>query len=103
MELVEREAARSALRERLDAARRGHGSVVLVAAEAGLGKTSLLRAAAEDARSVGVVVQWGGCDPLVTPRSLGPLWDIAPSAPGIRAALSAPSSRHDVFTAVLES
>jgi DNA-binding CsgD family transcriptional regulator/tetratricopeptide (TPR) repeat protein len=49
------------------------GRVVLVSGEAGAGKTTLLRAFCRDRERV----LWGGCEPLFTPRPLGPLLDIA--------------------------
>ncbi len=71
-ELVEREPALSALRGRLhDAAARGQ--VALVAGEAGIGKTSVLRALA----AAHSPVWWGACDALQTPHPLAPLLDIA--------------------------
>ena len=52
------------------------GRVVLVAGEAGIGKTELLRRfAAETGR--GTRVLWAACDVLHTPRPMGPLLDIA--------------------------
>lgn len=52
------------------------GHVVLVAGEAGIGKSALGGKFAEqhaaDARFL-----TGACDPLLTPRALGPLHDIA--------------------------
>jgi hypothetical protein len=64
-ELVEREPALKGLRERLLAAAvRGH--VALVAGEAGIGKTSVLRALAESHAPV----WWGACDALQTPLPL---------------------------------
>ena len=47
------------------------GRLILVGGEAGVGKTALVRAFAEDRD-----VLWGACDPLHTPRPLGPLLDI---------------------------
>lgn len=63
-----------------DAARRaggGAGSVVLVSGEAGIGKTALLAHAFADVEPRRARVLWGACDPLSTPRPLGPLHDIA--------------------------
>jgi DNA-binding CsgD family transcriptional regulator len=51
--LLEREPELAALADALDAAEDGRGNVVLLAAPAGLGKTSLLRAAAEAAAARG--------------------------------------------------
>lgn len=72
--LIEREAALSALR-----ATCGAGSVALVAGEAGIGKTSLLRALAQAHAAMGPV-WWGACDALDTPHPLAPLLDIAREA-----------------------
>ena len=66
-----------ALEESLVAVRgSGEGRLVLVAGEAGVGKTALLRWFCE---SLGgsVRVLWGACEPLLTPRPLGPLCDVA--------------------------
>jgi ATP/maltotriose-dependent transcriptional regulator MalT len=72
--LVEREAVLQELASLLrDAAR--HGRVALVAGEAGIGKTSVLRALA--AGHPGTAVWWGACDALETPHPLAPLLDMA--------------------------
>lgn len=57
----------------VDVAERSVGRVVLVSGEAGAGKTTLLRAFGRGRERV----LWGGCEPLFTPRPLGPLLDIA--------------------------
>jgi DNA-binding CsgD family transcriptional regulator len=75
--LLERDAALRALGERLDAARSGLGTVALVAGEAGIGKTALLRAVAGS--NAGIRLWWGACDALQTPHPLAPLYDIARS------------------------
>ena len=69
----------------LKAKRRGR--MVLVAGEAGIGKTSLVRAFCGRAR--GVRVLSGGCDALHTPRVLGPFVDIAEETGGGLAAVVA--------------
>jgi DNA-binding CsgD family transcriptional regulator/tetratricopeptide (TPR) repeat protein len=51
------------------------GSLVLLAGEAGAGKTSLLRRFCADADAR---VLWGACDALFTPRALGPLLELVP-------------------------
>jgi DNA-binding CsgD family transcriptional regulator/DNA polymerase III delta prime subunit len=96
MDLVEREPALITLRERLrGAAARGH--IALLAGEAGIGKTSVLRALA---RSHEGPVWWGACDALQTPHPLAPLMDIAREAqPGFVSLLGAP--RPALFEAVL--
>jgi predicted ATPase len=64
--LLERAAELRRLEETLRHAGRGRGSVVLVSGEAGIGKTSLVRAFAEHARERARVLV-GVCDDLVTP------------------------------------
>nr|BFE63483.1 AAA family ATPase [Dactylosporangium thailandense] len=61
----------------------GNGRIALVAGEAGIGKTSLVRAFTDAVRDP---VWLGACDPLVTPRALGPWHDIARRAGGALAA-----------------
>ena len=56
------------------AAAAGEGAIAIVSGEAGIGKTTLLRALAQRATTR---VLWGGCDELFTPRPLGPLHDMA--------------------------
>jgi predicted ATPase/DNA-binding CsgD family transcriptional regulator len=55
--------------------RNGHGRLILIAGEAGIGKTALVRAFCESQPALRVL--WGSCDALHTPRPLGPLIDIA--------------------------
>ena len=70
--LLERADEWDALTAAVGAAGRSRGSVVLVSGEAGIGKTSLVRAFAEHVagRARRFV---GGCDDLLTARPLGPL------------------------------
>ena len=74
--------------------------MVLLCGESGAGKTSLVEAFVEqwvrDER-----VLWGVCDPLPTPRPLGPIHDLAPRlAPATRAVLEQGDQPYDIFTAV---
>jgi DNA-binding CsgD family transcriptional regulator/tetratricopeptide (TPR) repeat protein len=101
MRLLERDHPLAVLRDRARAAAKGHGSVVLVAGEAGIGKTVLLRALADEPPAP---VLWGMCDPLTTPRPLGPLRDVADDlGPEVTAALRDSAARHEIFAAVLEA
>jgi len=101
MELLEREKNLSDLEAWLDSAARHGGSIALVAGEAGIGKTALLRELSE--RQRGRRVLWGACDALVTPRPLAPLRDIARQTRGpLLAAIAAGVSREAVFTAALD-
>jgi predicted ATPase len=54
---------------------------VLLAGEAGIGKTALVRSFCEQ-RDAGQRVLWGACDGLRTPRPLGPFVDIASKTGG---------------------
>jgi DNA-binding CsgD family transcriptional regulator len=75
--LVERDDVLRALEDRLQSAAKGLGHSVLVAGEAGIGKTTVLQAFA--AAHPGVRLWWGACDALQTPHPLTPLYDIARS------------------------
>lgn len=76
MDLLERETQREVIQNALSQVRQGHGSTVLVSGEAGVGKTSFVVDFVTPFRTAGLVF-WGACDPLFTPRPLGPLYDIA--------------------------
>jgi DNA-binding CsgD family transcriptional regulator/tetratricopeptide (TPR) repeat protein/type II secretory pathway predicted ATPase ExeA len=78
--LLERSEQLEALDERLHSP----GRLVLVAGEAGIGKTALVRAFSSAHPELRVL--WGACDALYTPRALGPLLDIADEAGGELAA-----------------
>ena len=102
--LVERDAARQALaKARADAAL-GRGRTVLAYGEAGIGKTSLLRAAfGPPAHPAAWRVLWGGCDALFSPRPLGPLFDMAAQLGAhVRAMLVREGQRSELFAALLE-
>jgi predicted ATPase len=84
MELLERENFVALLSEYADDARGGDSRVVLIAGEAGVGKTALveeLQHRQSDARWL-----WGACDGSFTPQPLAPLLDIADQLGGELAA-----------------
>jgi DNA-binding CsgD family transcriptional regulator/tetratricopeptide (TPR) repeat protein len=98
--LLERDAELRRLRETLRGAGQGRGSVVLVSGEAGIGKTSLVRAFAREASGSARVLV-GACDDLVTPRTLGPFRDMARGAGGpLAEAVEEVAGRDAVFGAV---
>ena len=80
MDLLERASFLDALAEYAAQARSGDGRLVLVSGESGIGKTALLEAFQRRGR--GTRWLWGACDGLLTPRPLGPLFDIGPQAGG---------------------
>jgi len=100
VELVERESALAELAGLARRAQAGDGGLVLVAGEAGVGKTALLERFARelpDARW-----SWGACDGLFTPRPLGPLFDVAAQFGGPLAELGrAGAGRDELFAALL--
>ena len=94
MELIERGLYLAALGEHLGSAVAGHGRLVLVGGEAGVGKTSLVRAFVEEQAEKARVVQ-AACDGLFTPEPLAPLDELAPG-------LDRTGGRREVFAAALE-
>jgi DNA-binding CsgD family transcriptional regulator len=87
--LLERDAVLAELGLLERAAGRGAGQVVLLRGEAGVGKTAVIaRFTATPGRDVRVLRGW--CDPLATPRPLGPLLDaLAGVGPAAATALGA--------------
>jgi class 3 adenylate cyclase/DNA polymerase III delta prime subunit len=94
--LVGRERELTLLREQLDAALGGHGGLVLIAGEAGVGKTTLAEALAREALDRGARVAIGRCYDLAETPPYGP-WREAlaavpasPDLPPLPAALGGP-------------
>lgn len=100
--LLERDDAMSILNGLLAGLRSDSaGRLVLVGGEAGVGKTALLRRFCET-QAKPVRVLWGSCEPLRTPRPLGPLSDIAETTGGELDELVARAARpHEVVGALL--
>jgi len=100
MQLLERDDILQRLEKLAAAARDGDGRAVLVRGEAGIGKTSAVRAFT-DSHLEDAHVLWGGCDDLLTARPLGPIWDMALDEPSLAEALRG-QDRYEVFTLLLE-
>jgi DNA-binding CsgD family transcriptional regulator/tetratricopeptide (TPR) repeat protein len=99
--LLEREAVLDSLTDYVADARGSDARVVLIAGEAGVGKTALLDALHERAPEVRWL--WGGCDGAFTPVPLGPLYDIAGQVGGALAeACRDDAPRERMFRALLE-
>jgi DNA-binding CsgD family transcriptional regulator/tetratricopeptide (TPR) repeat protein len=100
MHLLERGPALASLAEYAQEARQGDGRLVLVAGEAGVGKSALveqLQSDLPDARW-----SWGACDGLFTPRPLGPLFDLAAQLGGeLEDLCRARAPRDELFDALL--
>jgi DNA-binding CsgD family transcriptional regulator len=100
--LTERDRELGELQALADRARSGRGEMVLVCGESGAGKTSVVEAFVQswvrDER-----VLWGACDPLPTPRPLGPVHDVAHLlAPATRSVLDRGDQPYDIFAAVYD-
>jgi len=97
--LFERDGLLATLASFLTDAGQGHGRLVLVSGEAGVGKSSLVQRLADTAEGSRVLV--GVCDGAVPPRPCGPVVDIA-DAVGINfvQGLPAPSDRLELFRQV---
>lgn len=99
-DLLERTESLAVLSDALDEAGNGQGRLVFVTGEAGVGKTSLVGAFCEAAGARSRVLV-GACDPLFTPRPLGPLADVATETGGGLAELvKAGAPPHQVLAAL---
>jgi DNA-binding CsgD family transcriptional regulator/tetratricopeptide (TPR) repeat protein len=100
MELLERGSFLRTLSEYASEARNGDGRLVLVSGESGMGKTALLEAFQH--KLEGARWLWGACDGLLTPRPLGPLFDIGAQLGGeLGAACRSVTSRDQLFASFL--
>jgi DNA-binding CsgD family transcriptional regulator/tetratricopeptide (TPR) repeat protein len=105
MELVERSSFLDTLAGYAAEARQGSGRLVLVSGESGIGKTALVEAF--HAQLPRARWLWGACDGLLTPRPLGPLFDIAGQTGGQLSELCGQGAARDqlfmAFLAELET
>jgi len=101
-ELLEREQDLAALAALLtDVGEERRGRLVLLAGEAGIGKTELLRRFCHEHAS-STRILWGACDALFTPRPLGPLIDVATLTGGeLEALVQSESKPYEVAAALL--
>ncbi|MDX3839524.1 AAA family ATPase [Streptomyces europaeiscabiei] len=77
MDLLERETVLQDFAGHLQAATIGPGRMALVLGESGIGKTAVVEHLVQSA-GPHIQVLAGACDPLATPRPLGPLMDLPP-------------------------
>jgi DNA-binding CsgD family transcriptional regulator/tetratricopeptide (TPR) repeat protein len=100
--LLERDAQLRVLEAAVADAGAGRGSTVLVTGEAGIGKTTLVRAFADRIAGSARLLA-AACDDLMAPRTLGPLHDAAAATDGpLAAALREGAAPDAVFAAVLD-
>ncbi len=94
--LLERDADLARLAGALDDAAGGHGRIAFVAGDAGIGKSAIV---AEFLAMAGVAATAiGRCDPLATPRALGPFLDVAAAL-----GLDAPADRDGLLGALVDA
>ncbi len=100
-DLLERERAIATLRQVLASTRSGDGSLIFISGDAGVGKTTLVRAFCSQAADARILV--GACDGLRTPRPLGPFVEIAGTLGGRVAELITESAApRSVFDALVD-
>jgi predicted ATPase/DNA-binding CsgD family transcriptional regulator len=75
MELLERDRFLTSLQTAFNNIEAGEGHCIFVSGEAGMGKTSLVKAFCKEQKG-GCNIYQGSCDALFTPRPLAPLYDI---------------------------
>lgn len=101
--LLERESPLEVIRAAAARAAAGNGKVVVVEGEAGIGKTSLLRAFAAQQGTRGRIL-WGWCEALFVPRPLGPVHDMAASLGSpVAALLDEGAEQGRLFPALLQA
>ncbi|HWH97437.1 MAG TPA: AAA family ATPase [Pseudolysinimonas sp.] len=100
-DLLERGPELAGLRMAARAAVGGRGRVVLLHGEAGIGKSSLIRALHADPPDQARVLV-GSCDAMSTPRTLGPLRDLTDSVGARLAEALRGGDRDEVFSAIQE-
>jgi DNA-binding CsgD family transcriptional regulator len=101
--LLERDPELLVLGQRFAAlgARNASGACVLLSGEAGVGKTTLLRAAARQAQGR-IDWLWGTCEPMLSPTPLGPLVDwLDRMPPALAAAVRTGRHTAEVLAGVL--
>ncbi len=99
---AEREQELGVLAARLADAQAGRGGVVIVSGESGAGKTSFVETFLERMPDESRVL-WGVCDPLSTPRPLGPIHDLAGHfGEETQRSLRGGDHPHETFAAVFE-
>jgi DNA-binding CsgD family transcriptional regulator/tetratricopeptide (TPR) repeat protein len=102
VDLLEREPVLEAIAGLYREASNGTGRLALIAGEAGVGKSAVVREASAATAASGRVLT-GYCDPLTTPRPLGPLLDVAAVLGGrLQAVLSSGGPRDQAFALLLD-
>jgi DNA-binding CsgD family transcriptional regulator len=100
VKLIERTEELCRLQAWADDARSGRGGMLIVSGESGAGKTSFVESFVDDWVHDERLL-WGVCDPLPTPRPLGPIRDLSHRlAPACRELLRRSEAPYDIFAAL---
>ena len=100
MKLLERQRSLAELAQFAAEARDGAGRLVLIAGDAGIGKSAVVEQFQRDLPDARW--SWGACDGLFTPRPLGPLFDLADQLGGeLDELCRADADREQLFGALL--
>ena len=103
MKLIERDEFLAAMHERFQQLTLGEGHCVFIAGEAGIGKTSLVKAFLKQVEQE-CIAYIGTCDSLFTPRPLAPLYDLSLQMTGDWVdKIQTHSSRAEMFTLFLQA
>ena len=103
MKLIERDDFLAVMNKRFQKAVLGEGHCVFIAGEAGIGKTSLVKAFLKQVEEQSVAYT-GTCDSLFTPRPLAPLYDLSLQMKGDWVeSIHSLSSRAEMFTLFLQA
>lgn len=102
MELIERADFLATMYSKFESIVKAEGHCLLLSGEAGIGKTSLVRAFCQEIKNNCKILQ-GTCDSLFTPRALAPLYDIAwQMQSGIMDRVKDKTDRTGLFAKVLQ-
>ena len=101
MRLLERKGFLQTLAEYAAEARQGDGRLVLVSGESGIGKTALVEEFQHQLK--GARWLWGACDGLLTPRPLGPVFDVGAQTSGQLAQLCGQGASRDQLFAAFQA
>ncbi len=104
--LLERDNELTILHSMVKTLKEGHGHVIVIHGEAGIGKTTLVErflAELRDQRQSFIRTLWSSCEALFTPRPLGPLYDIAQQSPSsLRALLESDAKPTRLYSALYD-
>ena len=104
--LIERDRELATIASAIRMATSGRGQIILASGEAGIGKSTLLETARDAAIIAHPKLSWfqGGCEALFTPRTLGPIYDMAPDLGHVvEMALEADAGQSALYSAILSA